>query len=67
MHSFHVFFADGTEKNFAGANHRVGHAGEYIIVTEGLTSEKDPAGLIFAPGTWTRAELERRDDKSTTA
>ena len=62
MHSFHVILEDGTEEDHKAANHRVVD-GALVLVTEGATDDKDPAGIIFAPGTWRRSELERRDDK----
>jgi hypothetical protein len=63
MKNFHLILMDKTERNVKGADMRVDSVGSLLIVAEGKTSDKGPYSVIYAPGTWSMAELERQDDK----
>lgn len=56
-HSFHVVLADGTERDIKGDDLSV-DAGCLLV-----RNHEGHAAVIYAPGTWKAAELERRDDR----
>lgn len=58
LHSWHVILKDGTEEDKKGIEFRVGEAGALVI-----NNERDLDVIAYAPGTWTRVELERLDDR----
>lgn len=62
MKSFHILLTDNSERDVKGADLRVDSVGSLLVVAEGATSDKGPYSVIYAPGTWTMAELERKDD-----